>query len=185
MKALNTLYKGVYFRSRTEARWAVFFDALGVKWEYEKEGYDLGDGIWYLPDFWFPEYGFYGEVKPDKTMTNEELEKAKRLCRMSKRSVFMFKGIPSFGFDEERVAIDAYFWGKPLFPSDENGYDPAPGTWNDEMYEIERVNRWDCNFPFGDKISKLVEKVPCHMVVFPESNHPCVKASEKARSARF
>ena len=48
---IRTEYKGYLFRSRLEARWAVFFDALGVKWEYEPEGYDLGDGLLYLPDF--------------------------------------------------------------------------------------------------------------------------------------
>lgn len=51
LKAIETEYKGYRFRSRLEARWAVFFDACGVKWEYEPEGYDLGDGTYYLPDF--------------------------------------------------------------------------------------------------------------------------------------
>lgn len=43
IKAIETSYKGYRFRSRLEARWAVFFDALGIEWEYEKEGYDLAD----------------------------------------------------------------------------------------------------------------------------------------------
>lgn len=30
MKAIETRYKGYRFRSRLEARWAVFFDALGL-----------------------------------------------------------------------------------------------------------------------------------------------------------
>ena len=51
MKAIETKYKGYRFRSRLEARWAVFFDALGLQWEYEPEGFDLGDAGWYLPDF--------------------------------------------------------------------------------------------------------------------------------------
>lgn len=51
IKAIQTEYKGYLFRSRLEARWAVFFDACGVDWEYEPEGYDLGDGLFYLPDF--------------------------------------------------------------------------------------------------------------------------------------
>lgn len=51
VKAIQTEYNGFKFRSRTEARWAIFFDALGVKWEYELEGYDVGDGLYYLPDF--------------------------------------------------------------------------------------------------------------------------------------
>lgn len=51
LKAIQTEYKGYKFRSRLEARWAVFLDALGAKWEYEPEGYDLGNGMSYLPDF--------------------------------------------------------------------------------------------------------------------------------------
>lgn len=51
LKAIETRYKGYRFRSRLEARWAVFFDALGLQWEYEPEGFDLGEAGWYLPDF--------------------------------------------------------------------------------------------------------------------------------------
>ena len=51
MKPIETEYKGYRFRSRREARWARFFDACHVAWEYEPEGYDLGDGLYYLPDF--------------------------------------------------------------------------------------------------------------------------------------
>lgn len=51
IKPIQTKYRGYLFRSRLEARWAVFFDACGVDWEYELEGYDLGNGIYYLPDF--------------------------------------------------------------------------------------------------------------------------------------
>jgi len=48
IKAIQTEYRGYLFRSRLEARWAVFFDACGVDWEYEPEGYDLGSGGYYL-----------------------------------------------------------------------------------------------------------------------------------------
>lgn len=50
IKAIETVYKGYKFRSRLEARWAVFFDVCGVEWEYEPEGYNV-DGLCYLPDF--------------------------------------------------------------------------------------------------------------------------------------
>lgn len=70
MKAIETRYKGYRFRSRLEARWAVFFDALGVKYEYESEGFDL-DGQWYLPDFWVPEWDCWVEIKP--AISNEAL----------------------------------------------------------------------------------------------------------------
>jgi hypothetical protein len=57
MQAIETNYRGILFRSRLEARWAVFIEALGIKWRYEPEGYFLpakkkGDPpIAYLPDF--------------------------------------------------------------------------------------------------------------------------------------
>jgi hypothetical protein len=60
--AVETTYAGHRFRSRLEARWAVFFDAYGVKWLYEPQGYDVG-GTWYLPDFWLPDLGSWVEVK--------------------------------------------------------------------------------------------------------------------------
>jgi hypothetical protein len=43
IKPIETLYRDHWFRSRLEARWAVFFDALGVPWRYEEEGIDLAD----------------------------------------------------------------------------------------------------------------------------------------------
>ena len=49
--AIQTEYKGYRFRSRLEARWAVFFDACHVNWEYEPEGFALPNGQFYLPDF--------------------------------------------------------------------------------------------------------------------------------------
>jgi len=47
---IETRYAGCKFRSRTEARWAVAFDAFGFGWEYEPEGFALPSGA-YLPDF--------------------------------------------------------------------------------------------------------------------------------------
>ncbi|MBX8476970.1 hypothetical protein K5D38_19535 [Pseudomonas cichorii] len=61
LKAIQTRYKGHKFRSRLEARWAVFFDAAGIKWIYEQEGF-LVNNTPYLPDFYLPELGYF-EVK--------------------------------------------------------------------------------------------------------------------------
>jgi hypothetical protein len=47
---IETRYAGCRFRSRLEARWAVFFDVLDIQWEYEPEAYALPSGG-YLPDF--------------------------------------------------------------------------------------------------------------------------------------
>ena len=41
IRAIETRYNGYRFRSRLEARWAVFFDTLGIRYEYEPEGFDL------------------------------------------------------------------------------------------------------------------------------------------------
>jgi len=63
IKPIETIYKGYQFRSRLEARWAVFFDQLAIKWQYEVEGFQLPSG-WYLPDFYLPEQDCYVEIKP-------------------------------------------------------------------------------------------------------------------------
>lgn len=67
IKPIETFYKGYRFRSRLEARWAVFFDSMGIEYQYEPEGFeiDLNDGekIFYLPDFYLPNEGCYVEVK--------------------------------------------------------------------------------------------------------------------------
>ena len=64
VKAIETSYHGYHFRSRLEARWAVFFDSLEIPFRYEPEGFDL-DGIWYLPDFYLPKHRCWIEIKPD------------------------------------------------------------------------------------------------------------------------
>lgn len=63
IKAIETIYKGYRFRSRLEARWAVTFTELGIRWEYEKEGFQTPAG-YYLPDFWLPDQHYWIEIKP-------------------------------------------------------------------------------------------------------------------------
>jgi hypothetical protein len=63
LKAIQTVYKGYQFRSRLEARWAVFFDGIGIKWDYEEQGFDL-NGCWYLPDFHLSDFPCFVEIKP-------------------------------------------------------------------------------------------------------------------------
>jgi len=78
IKAIQTEYNGYRFRSRLEARWAIYFDTLGTKYLYEYEGFDLGALGWYLPDFYFPDWSCWGEVKPT-ILTEEEYRKAASL----------------------------------------------------------------------------------------------------------
>ena len=63
IKPIETFYNGYRFRSRLEARWAVFFDTLGIRYQYEPEGFVLSDGTYYLPDFYLPDFKFWVEVK--------------------------------------------------------------------------------------------------------------------------
>ena len=104
LKAIETNYKGYRFRSRTEARWAVFFDLMGIEWEYEKEGYELKGVGCYLPDFWLPKWRMHLEVKGQHA-TDEEKAKCKALRDQSERAVLLVHG-PFGNEDREIFAFD-------------------------------------------------------------------------------
>lgn len=89
IKAIQTRYKGHHFRSRLEARWAVFLDHLGVPWEYEVEGYELPNGVKYLPDFWLPDNGVFLEIKRGN-LSFEEAEAAEHKAE----SLAVYNGTP-------------------------------------------------------------------------------------------
>lgn len=93
LKAIETLYKGYRFRSRLEARWAVFFDAAGIRYEYEPEGFDLGEAGWYLPDFRIPIWDAWVEIKPFRDLTADELAKILAL-RNAGQDVLLIRGNP-------------------------------------------------------------------------------------------
>lgn len=65
IKAIETIYNGYRFRSRLEARWAVFFDAMGIKYDYEPEGFSMDYGIRYLPDFALLNIRWRGQDAPE------------------------------------------------------------------------------------------------------------------------
>jgi hypothetical protein len=62
IQPIPTRYAGCHFRSRLEARYAVLFDKLGIRWLYEPQGFDIR-GTWYLPDFYLPQHKLWVEVK--------------------------------------------------------------------------------------------------------------------------
>lgn len=143
IKAIETVYKGYRFRSRLEARWAVFFDALGIKWEYEHEGYDLGDAGWYLPDFWLPTFeskkGMWVEVKPD----GGDFSLAREFVKQTTSSIWLAEGVPSnrawlvyqYSIDDNGE-IDCYEW--PGIPNadqaaSENRMFSCPGYENKDL----------------------------------------------------
>lgn len=96
MKAIETEYKGYKFRSRLEARWAVFFDILGIRWEYEPEGIVLNDGTSYLPDFYLIDFCCYFEVKRKGIKGTDEGNEAIRKISNG-RNTNEWAGIICFG----------------------------------------------------------------------------------------
>jgi hypothetical protein len=78
--AIPTVWNGIKYRSRTEARWAVFFQELNITACYEEEHFKLSNGVNYLPDFYLPEFDVFLEVKPDSDdVVTEEWVKAQQL----------------------------------------------------------------------------------------------------------
>jgi hypothetical protein len=94
IKAIQTRYKGYHFRSRLEARWAVFFDEMGYRWEYEPQGYDLGAEGLYLPDFFLPDHRMFAEVKPLSSDVKTDCKKIHALGVQSRMAGVLLRGSP-------------------------------------------------------------------------------------------
>ena len=92
IKALDTVYRGHKFRSRLEAKWAIFFDEVGIAFQYEPDGYKLSNGMFYLPDFFIPSWDSFVEIKPNNRFVYND--KCFYLARDSGKKVIMFAGEP-------------------------------------------------------------------------------------------
>lgn len=93
IKAIETRYGGCRFRSRLEARWACFFDALEIPWQYELEGFELGDGLRYLPDFYLPKHAVFVEVKPTlASLSRRDWDKLARF--INHQNLLLVAGMP-------------------------------------------------------------------------------------------
>jgi len=165
IKAIETHYKGYRFRSRLEARWAVYFDAIGAKWQYEPEGYDLEELGYYLPDFfvsinWHKEYknpGNFVEIKG--SMPEEiEFEKIKRLSKLTNHSCKMFIGVPG---DQET------FW---CHRSGNNG-------WYSDIEHPQKLGKW--------LITSSGFALQCFEIAAGNISCFTEDAINRARSARF
>lgn len=96
LHAIETRYRGYRFRSRLEARWAVFLDAAGIAWEYEAEGFNL-NGTYYLPDFWLPRSKAFVEIKPADGWLETRTRLTSTLVALADASstdVFLVQGSP-------------------------------------------------------------------------------------------
>jgi len=121
IKAIETEYAGCLFRSRSEARWAVFFDRMGVEWEHEPEGFETSAGK-YLPDFrisipQIKNYGYHQwfEVKPPNSPIDA---RHAALAAESHTPLIVARGMPRSYADQMRT------WESPLM-----AYGIEPRTW--------------------------------------------------------
>lgn len=93
--ALPTWFDGFWFRSRLEARWALLFKELEIRFWYETQGYTLPDGSRYLPDFYLPQIQMLAEVKGEE-LTEQEVYKCRSVCAHIQRPILMLVGPPDF-----------------------------------------------------------------------------------------
>lgn len=191
LKAIETEYRGYRFRSRLEARWAVFFDACKVRWEYEPEGYDLGDGLYYLPDFLL--HGVEGRAGGDLyvevkgRMSDKDAEKINRFVNLgkkdsmligkSKTATLVVGDIPR-GFDMDEItnfvgwyAYNAYPKEKFWWPNPFN-FESIDGDYFAAHPGINKRGRFEL---FGDDLNYLADM----------DEYATERAYRLARQARF
>lgn len=185
IKAIETHYKSYRFRSRLEARWAVFFERLGLKWEYEPEGFDLScyqplgyklSSYAYLPDFWLPGLGLYVEIKGSEP-TDEEIAKCNLLADHTQRATLLVFGLPYENpgylscWDVTDSSAGRYErWATVLF------HEPKLSVI---LHDDERAGRGDRDLYFRN-FEDHVENLS--VLPFYRVKHP---AADAAKAARF
>jgi hypothetical protein len=101
---IETVYRGFRFRSRLEARWAVFFDAAGIEWEYEPQGYEI-HGRRYLPDFWLSRLKIFVETKPDDEAMKQAKPIVELLAKETGHRSLVIAGTPN-SFEPPTMLLD-------------------------------------------------------------------------------
>jgi len=135
IKAIETIYNGYKFRSRLEARWAVFFDNFGIKYEYEPEGFE-GDGWRYLPDFYLPQHFCFAEIKSER-FTSAEIKKCLDFALDGDKSVVVFIGYPDqfHSFIFNRIYSEPWVIFKEEWDQDavERALEGTAGAFSDDL----------------------------------------------------
>lgn len=181
MKAIETKYKGCRFRSRLEARWAVFFDALGVVWEYEPEGYELGGGMRYLPDFWLPEFQMYVEIKPVRPDELSTTKAAK--LRDGGKAVWLIWGPPRLDRPQDFSVL--YCWNQT--DGSVGSCDISCGNFVDaeEGLSLDISGRCNADYFVADNFTTLLRCAGPHNKIGSDCFDKTRVAVEAARGARF
>jgi hypothetical protein len=148
VKVIQTIYNGYHFRSRTEARWAVFFDSCGIKYSYEPEGYVFkhnGRDEPYLPDFRllniFSQRNLFLEVKGENFSSSEGYweyrSKLRSFCEESGFSIILCCGIPEPKAYPILHGLHKEIWGNyedyTYFTTDHGGSEMAAGIRNGQF----------------------------------------------------
>ena len=124
IKPIETHYNGYRFRSRLEAKWAVYFDKLEIKYEYEPEGYVLENGECYLPDFYLPGFNAFVEIKPKNISVidiSDAKHKMESLCISTDKFGLFCLGDPLdndihiYGFIESEEIGNGLMWVQAEF----------------------------------------------------------------------
>jgi hypothetical protein len=184
--AIETAYKGYRFRSRLEAKWAVFFDALGLKWEYEPEGYVLPNGEWYLPDFHLPGMNLWVEVK-GAAPTAGERKKAWELSRGLNTFVTIVSELPVCDEGAEFVPLSmAYGPFVAVHDTDDGGSARCTSFYYDK-FRSDPWSHTDGPFEWGQNLE--VNGFPSWAMDMAQANQEYAirvdAAARTARSARF
>lgn len=174
MQAIETIYNGYKFRSRLEARWAVFFNELKVEFQYEPEGFTDGANR-YLPDFFLPQTflrsskGVYVEIKPEIFNEGDELD-------WFKNNLVLFKGEPNNSiwgnYDKPDCGIQLVpYWDNEMkfwicancntskIEYSESNYNYCPccnkGGCNDDLINSAAIAARSARFEFGESGSTI------------------------------
>lgn len=75
IKAIPVTYKGIQFRSKLEAKVALFLDECDIPYQYELDSFTDGERG-YMPDFYLPRSDAYIEVKGKRPGYEDEILKA-------------------------------------------------------------------------------------------------------------
>lgn len=159
LRPIPTDYRGTRFRSRLEARWAMFFDEMGLGWLYEPEGFRFDAVEWlgvrhgdvgYLPDFFIPSIETWVEIKPQHPTARERACCAS-LANASKRRAVLFYGHPGFWLDDSPVTDS----GELFLPGDgwDSSYLPCecPRCGKVDIQFEGRADRIECLCPRASK----------------------------------
>jgi len=96
IKTKPTFYKGVWFDSRTEAKYALAWDLLGIRYKIEEEKYTDHEGRGFIPDFYLPDYQLWVEVASDRPEAQaRKIPRCHALADATSQAVLLTKGFPA------------------------------------------------------------------------------------------